>query len=183
MKFLQGILGFIILFYIVYTPLYLFFFNSAEDAAEKMSPISSIESLVDIASEYGGSQESAMLKQALKQVKKLADSYEDKYKVDLYTPIYKELRKNKEVTDLKLSRPLKNVPRNLYARELGDDAEIFSLDFKYGDRQYNIPIIVRKPSFLKMQTAKAFTLGAGGLLAFYGLNRQAISQFSDAFPL
>lgn len=166
----------------MYTPTYLLFFNSAEDAAEKMSPISSIESFADIVSTYGNSREAGVIEGFAKNAKELADEFDDKYKINLFTPLLKQLKKDKNISDVKLNRPLKNFPRSAYTKELGDDAEIFSLDFKRDGRDYSIPIIVRKPSFLKMQTAKAFTLGTSELLPLYGLDTQAINRFSQVCP-
>ena len=114
MKIVEGIIGLIVSFYIVYTPIYVLFFNSAEDAAKSVSPVSVIENMADIVSDLGSKRGEVLLKATAKNVKRLADEYKDKYNIDLYMPLYKKLKKDKNVKDVVLHQPLRYLPHNMF---------------------------------------------------------------------
>lgn len=167
-KIIQYIIGFYLLFYLIYTPIYFLFFNSAESAAEKMSVISAAQSLADLASDSGNSQEANLNQQAVNRTKDFAKTCEKQYDIDITTPLYKQLKKDKDITNVTL-------------RNIGSQGglRLFSLQFDMDRKSRSIDIFVREPSFLKVQTAKAFVKpnAMGPILSLYGLGHKAINNF------
>lgn len=88
MKIISGVIGLVIFFYICFLPVYLFFYNSSEDAVEQLSLASNTENLIKIESKYGRSMTSEEAKRALKEFDAVKEKYSNLGN-DLSKPLYK----------------------------------------------------------------------------------------------
>ena len=168
MKIISGLVGLVIFFYICYFPIYLFFFNSSYDAVEQLSLASNKENLIKIESKYGRYISSDEAKKLLKEFDVVKEHY-SKLGNDLSKPIYKILKENKSVTDLKIADINKEEFGTIMGSRINADSggELYVIRCKIQNQTLQIPVYVIPPSFFKVRRAIAWTPDENILKRFY----------------
>lgn len=167
MKIISGIFGLIILFYACFLPIYLLFYNSAEDSVEELSLATNAENLIKMEMKYGRAISSNEAKDLLEQLEKEKEKYLKKG-VDLTKPLYEILEENKKVTDLDivdLNKEEFGTLGSLVNSYAG--GELFAIRCKIQGQKFELPVIVIPPSFFKVRRAIAWTPQENLLKIFY----------------
>lgn len=146
MKILQGILGLYIMFYIFYTPVYIFFFDDEEDAIKSIS-IADVIYKNNI--EIGDS--SGRVKGKKEIVYDFAKSYYKKTKIDLRESIYDTLNEIEGVKKLSIKKEFDKM-RVPY---LEGEVSGYVMRFTYENKNYEIGFAATEPSYLKVKESKA----------------------------
>lgn len=180
-KIFQTFVTIIILFYIIYTPIYLLCFNSAETAAKKMSFISSAEQFFDMGKNADDQYAHNRLKIAQTNLNKISDTLE-KNGIDLSKSVYKQLKNDKDVRNVNIKFITKEKQK--IDRNNSIDMNLFELSWEKEEKRFRVNIFVVGPSFFLIQTAKAFTPDDILVLSAYNLPQsdlRIISQVMRSF--
>lgn len=158
MKIISGLIGLVIFFYICYIPIYLFFYDSSEDAVENLSLASNTENIIKIERKYGRNITSDEEKKLLKEFDVVKEHY-SKLGNDLTKPLYKILKNNKDVTDLKIIDVNKEEFGTIMGSRINSDVggELYVIRCKIQNHKFELPVYVIPPSFFKARRAIAWT--------------------------
>ena len=170
MKIISGIIGLVIFFYICFLPIYVLFYNSSKDAVEDLSLASNTENFIKIESKYGRSMTKDEAKRLLKDFEAVKDKYLDMGN-DLSKPLYKILKENKNVTDLKIvdvNREEFGMMGSLVNSKAG--GEMYVIRCKINGNKFELPVLVIPPSFFRVRSAVAWTPDENVLRSFYFRN-------------
>lgn len=141
-NFISGWFGIGIILLICYTPVYIFFFNSAEDAVKEMTLADIIYEDIRLTTDSND-----MIKEKKKIVDEFAEEYEERTGINIEKSIYKTLKNDKNVEDVKIIL----INESKYYAE-------YVIKFIYKDHPIKLPFAAEKPSFFDIKTAKAHAL-------------------------
>lgn len=167
MKIISGIIGLVIFFYICFLPIYVLFYNSSEDAVEDLSLASNTENFIMIESKYGRNMSKNEAKRLLKDFEDVKGKYLNMGN-DLSKPIYKILKENKNVTDLRIVDVNKEefgIVGSLVSSKAG--GEMYVIRCKINGNKFELPVLVIPPSFFSVRSAVAWTPDENILKRFY----------------
>lgn len=153
MSIIKGFLGIIIFSWLVYLPIYLFFFDSEESAIKSISLADAIA--FSLETKLDSKEDIESRKDAIDD---LADKIEEKTDIDIRDSIYDVLNDNEKVSDVEL-------------KEINsfNDAKHYVIRFKYEGKYLNIPFVVSSPSLLDVREAKAMLLPTQGMIGSLGI--------------
>lgn len=169
MRIIEGILGLIFFVYICFLPVYFIFYNSSEDAVEELSLESNSKNFIKMESKYGSNMSKSETSSFLDELEKLKKIYAKKG-IDISKPLYTLLKEDKDVSDLRIidnSKEEFGIFGSLISQYAG--AKLFTITWRLGGRQYEIPVMVIPPSFFKMRRAIAWTTEQKFLQRIYGV--------------
>ena len=143
MKYVKGYFALSFIMFIFYSLTYIFFFNSSEDCVKNHSIKDSM--LANIIFKTDGRDE---IKNKEKYIDLILDAYKKEAGIDLSRPIFKILKDNSNVSNIKIEK----IERNSYM------SPNFRLSYTFNNTNYKINFIIDEPSFKKMKTAKALCI-------------------------
>ena len=163
MAIIRLFIGLIVVFYTIYTPIYVIFFDDGEDAVESFSLadafVTSQRTIIDSKSD---------LKEIKSWVKDFASKYEEVRDIDIRMPIHKALKKCDDVDGVKIIREMSHKGGSLYL-----------INFKYKNKEKSIGFAVEEASFFNMRQAKAHCIEpidiiVGNIGPVYGMSKDDI---------
>ena len=179
MKPINIIIGFVVILYMIYAPIYIIFFNSSKDAAESLSAVSSIKTALKIAKDEH-QIDNKIYDIVTSQINDFV-TYCNKNNIDISIPLKKFLEKEKDVSNIRISEGSQNLTNFLNRNGISDKSEIsvYTLSWNKDNNTISLPILVINPSFLKFRTAKALAMNYEIILQSYNITSEHMLHMPD----